>query len=351
MTKSHIMQNPYTLLFGRQPGEYIDRPYEFTKIIESFSYDNPTDQVYMIVGLRGSGKTVFMTEICNELRKDDSWIIIELSTESDMLRDMASFLAGENSLVDAFKAAKINLSFMGLGVEIGDSAPITSYQQAITKMLEVLKKHNKKVLVAIDEVIDNKSMREFASVFQIFMRQELPVCLLMTGLFENIDNLQNEKNLTFLYRAPKILMGPLNTKEISDNYRNTLMINKDDALEMASLTEGYSFAFQVLGYLSWEKKGDFRQIISKYKNYISEYSYDKIWIELSKVDRRIMYGIASVPSGKISEIREFLDISTNEFNPYRKRLLKKGLIDGSTYGYVKLTLPFFDEYILENYEE
>ena len=32
---------------------------------------------------------------------------------------------------------------------------------------------------------------------------ELPCVLVMAGLFDNISNLQNEKSLTFLYRAPK----------------------------------------------------------------------------------------------------------------------------------------------------
>ncbi len=344
------MRNPYTLLFGREPEQYIQRHAEAEEIIKNFTYDNPTEQVYMITGVRGSGKTVFMTEISNRLKKEDDWIVIELSTESDILQDLASLLASENSRAELFRKAKINLSFWGFGLEVPQTAPITNLQLAITKMLEALKKDRKKVLITIDEVISNKSMREFASAFQIFVRQELPVCLLMTGLYKNIDELQNEKNLTFLYRAPKIYLTPLNCKDIADNYRKNLKINENDAKEMSSLTKGYSFAFQVLGHFAWEQNGDFRQVIEKYKRYVSEYSYDKIWAELSARDREIMYGIAKTPSGKIVEIRNYLGISTNEFNPYRKRLIRKGLINGEQYGYVKLVLPFFDEYIFENWE-
>ncbi|MBR3317729.1 MAG: hypothetical protein IKG21_07965 [Atopobiaceae bacterium] len=35
-------------------------------------------------------------------------------------------------------------------------------------------------------------MRVFAASFQVFLRQNLPVFLLMTGLYENINELQNE---------------------------------------------------------------------------------------------------------------------------------------------------------------
>ena len=343
------MKNPYTLLFGRAPEQYIQRAADTEMIIRDFSFDNPTEQVYMITGVRGSGKTVFMTDIANRLKQEDDWIIIDLSSESDLLTDFASLLASENSRAELFRKAKINLSFWGFGFEVGQTAPITNIQLAITKMLETLKKHKKKVLITIDEAVNNQYMRSFVSAFQIFIRQELPVCLLMTGLFENIDELQNEKNLTFLYRAPKISLSPLSRTEMAGNYKNNLKISSDDAMEMAELTKGYSFAFQVLGHFTWETNGEYRKVLEKYKNYIFEYSYDKIWSELSGRDRDILLGIAETPSGKIADIRNTLEITTNEFNPYRKRLIKKGLIDGSRYGFVKLILPFFEEYVIENW--
>ena len=51
---------------------------------------------------------------------------------------------------------------------------------------------------------------------------------------------------------------------------------------------------------------------------------------------------------KIKDIREHLHMETNEFNPYRKRLIKKGILSGETRGYVYFTLPLFEEYIMEN---
>ena len=60
-------------------------------------------------------------------------------------------------------------------------------------------------------------------------------------------------------------------------------------------------------------------------------------------------GIADVEGGKIKDIREHLHMETNEFNPYRKRLIKKGILSGETRGYVYFTLPLFEEYVMENY--
>ncbi len=73
-------------------------------------------------------------------------------------------------------------------------------------------------------------------------------------------------------------------------------------------------------------------------------------MELSQKDKLLTYGIAKTKSGKIAEIRQYLEIETNQFNPYRRRLIRKGIIDGSRYGYVYFTLPLFEEYVISMYE-
>jgi len=63
--------------------------------------------------------------------------------------------------------------------------------------------------------------------------------------------------------------------------------------------------------------------------------------------RIVARGIAETESGKIKEIREHLGMETNEFNPYRKRLMKKGIVSGETRGYVFFTLPLFERYVID----
>lgn len=344
-----MVQNPYTLVFGKEPNQLISRISQITEIAETFNSEIPAQQIYMITGVRGTGKTVFMTEIAKKLNKYDNWIVVELNPEKDLLVGLAAKLSSENELAQIFKNAKINLSFFGFGLEVSGGTPITDIETAITKMMESLKKHGKRVLITVDEVTSTQTMREFASAFQIFVRQDLPIFLLMTGLYENVNELQNEKNLTFLYRAPKIELKPLNIGTIARNYKNNFNLNDDAALSMAKLTRGYSFAFQVLGYFTWENDGDYDGVLGDYKQYLDDYVYDKIWSELSRGDRKILYGMANRDNGRISDIREFLGIETNEFNPYRKRLIKKGIINGDERGYVKFVLPLFEQYVIENY--
>ena len=65
------MQNPFTLTFGRSPLESVDRPVQINEIIENFTADTINQQMFIITGVRGSGKTVMMTEISHRLREND----------------------------------------------------------------------------------------------------------------------------------------------------------------------------------------------------------------------------------------------------------------------------------------
>ena len=345
------MKNPYTMVFGKEPTQCISRIIQTEDVINTFCDDNTIQQMYMIAGIRGCGKTVFMTEISDKIREKSDWIVIELNPEKDLLTAFAAKLCSENVLAQLFKKAKINLSFFGIGLTVENVAPIVDIEVALTKMLTSIRKSKKRVLVTIDEVTSTKEMKEFAAAYQIFIRQNLPVFLLMTGLYENIRELQNQKSLTFLYRAPKIELKPLNIGMIASNYKTVLKISDDDAMDMAKLTKGYPFAFQVLGYCTWEKSGKYLEAIDKYKYYLDEYVYEKIWSEMSNGDKKILYGIAKSKDGKISDVREKLGIGTNEFNPYRKRLITKGVIDGNDRGYVRFTLPLFEKFVIENYME
>lgn len=343
-------QNPYTLTFGKEPTQLIARAAQSQQVIDAFLGEPSTQQVYMVTGIRGSGKTVFMTETARKITSQKDWISVELNPERDLLTSLAAKLSSENELARLFQSAEINLSFFGFGLEVKGAAPITEIETALQKMLLSLKKKGKRLLISVDEVTNTPQMRAFAAAFQIFLRQDLPVYLLMTGLYENVSALQDEKSLTFLYRASKIHLGPLNIGTIAEDYQAVLGLDEQEGMALAKLTKGYSFAFQVLGYFAWENADDARVAQQLARQYLDEYAYDKVWSELSRKDREVLHGIAQVKSGRIGEIRELLGLSTNEFNPYRQRLIRKGIISGEERGYVRLLLPFFDQYVLAHYD-
>ncbi len=341
------MSNPFTISFGRQPAQFISRPVETNEIIENFEQEPPSSQVYMLTGVRGSGKTVLMTDIAKELAKRENWLVVELSTERDMLTSLAAKLCSRPELFALFVEAKLNFSLLGIGIEVKNAAPISDIETALSRMLGVIRSAGKKLLVTVDEAANNPNVRVFASTFQIFMRQEYPVFLLMTGIYDNIHNLQNEKTLTFLYRAPKITLGALNLTSIRLQYAKIFGISMKEAGRMADLTMGYPFAFQVLGYLYWNSRDakTLDEVLPEYDRYLEEYVYSKIWSELSETDKQIVAVMAATGKSKVGEIREEVAMKPEKFSVYRERLKRKGVIDTSRYGAVTFALPRFDVFV------
>ena len=340
------MNNPYNLIFGKEPFQVIPRNTQKNEIIDAFLSEPSEQQIYMITGIRGCGKTVFMTDVSKEIAKEKDWVVVELNSQQDLMTDLAATLGSENNLAKMFKSASINLSLFGIGLEVKDSVPVSSIQVALEKMLESLKKHKKRVLICIDEVTVTEHMKTFAGAFQIFVRKDLPVYLLMTGLYENINSLQNEKSLTFLYRAPKIELKPLNVGSITENYKEIFNLKTDEAGKMAALTKGYSFAFQVLGYFTFRHGGNYKKAIPEFRQYLEDYVYEKVFSEMSSGDRKFVYSLACTEKGKAKDIKTKGSFSDSEYSVYRDRLIKRGIINGSEHGFVKFTLPLFDEYVI-----
>lgn len=341
--------NPFSLTFGKEPTNAISRDFQVNEILEGFLSDNPEFQVCMITGVRGSGKTVLMTEISSRIRKEKDWIVTELSSERDMLNALAAELSNRKELFEILRDAKINLSFLGLGFEIDYEPPITDIVVALDRILNQLTKQGKKVLITLDEAVSNRFVREFTSQFQIYISKNYNVYMLMTGLFDNIYELQNEDTLTFLYRAPKFEMQPLNKKLIAKEYKQIFNLTDKEALEMADITNGYPYAYQVLGYLCYKKNCSYKEVIDEFDAYLAEYVYDKIWSELSNKDRVVINALSKSETGKISEIRDISEMSSGEFSVYRDRLLKKGVVSSEQYGYLEFTLPRFDVFVKDKY--
>ncbi|MDY3997810.1 MAG: ATP-binding protein [Blautia sp.] len=341
------MNNPFTLSFGKRPVQYISRITQTNQIIDSFIAEVPSNQIFMITGVRGSGKTVMMTNIAGEMRRNKEWIVLELNPTRDLLQSLAAKIYSLPEMHDRFLKAKLDFSAFGLGVSVENAAPVTDIENVIECMLDQIKKARKRLLITVDEVVKSEYIKVFASSFQILLRQDYPIYLLMTGLYENLYELQNDKSLTFLYRAPKVILEPLNYTAVRKHYQDIFGIDMETASVMTSLTKGYPFAFQVLGYLYWENRAtkSIEEILPEYDQYLEEYVYSKIWSELSEVDKKILETLSTIEDNRVKTIREHLDMKSEQFSVYRERLKRKGVISTKEYGKISMALPRFEEFV------
>ena len=71
-----MKDNPYALSFGKIPNQYIRRDLVINEILDSLNSEDPQENAFKLTGIRGAGKTVTLTAIERELKKDKNWIIL-----------------------------------------------------------------------------------------------------------------------------------------------------------------------------------------------------------------------------------------------------------------------------------
>ena len=340
------MNNPFELTFGLKPSNYISRLKQSDEIISNFK-SRTGNKSFLITGVRGTGKTVMLSHISKQFENEKNWIVIELIPNYDMLEQFASALYDSSIMNKIFNNKTFGFSFSGISFSISGEKPITNVISLIEVLLDRIKKCDKSVLIAVDEVSNNDYVKTFTQAFQLLIRKEYPIHLLMTGLYQNIYELQNDKDLTFLYRAPKISLEPLNLAAITNSYQELLNITKEEALLLAKETKGYAYAYQVLGYLVFEKQNPKLddKLYAKYDQYLEEYVYEKMYSELSTNDKKILKAFTSDDINSVDNLLLKSKMKKNVFSVYRDRLIKRGIIESPEYGKLILKLPRFYEFL------
>jgi energy-coupling factor transporter ATP-binding protein EcfA2 len=352
------MQNPFTTTFSKAPEYTYIATNKTEEILENFSYDVPSESVYKITGVRGSGKTVILAKVEENLRseenKEKGWLVFDLNPARDMLGQMAAMLHKEGFGKTETKSKSMNISATvlgtggGLGYSIGKDNNFFDIGVEIEEMLQSAQKKEKKILVGIDEVSKTTEMVKFALEYGKWLRAGYPVYFVCTGLYENIQEVSNVKNLTFFRRATTIKTEPLNAVRMAEMYKRKLNIDGEEAKKMAKLTKGYAYAFQELGVLYFKKENDdtLEDIEPELKSELFAYSYEKIWEELTEADRYLVRLLVDKNEYKREEVLKLMGDKSGNYSMYRDRLIKRGLLD-SRQAYISLSLPFFAEYVKE----
>lgn len=342
-----MSDNPFTLTFGKQPNLLISRGAEIDRILDMYTGEHALAQTYLIEGLRGSGKTVLMTTAAKKLEENEQWIVANLNPARNLLDDLARSLNNKVKRAPDLLKQGANISFAGFGIGVNGSDKPSDSVSIIENLLQILRKKGKRLLITIDEVLPDQNMRVFASEFQIFLREDYPVYLIMTGLYENINSIQNDPQLTFLLRSPKIQITPLSIPAIVREYELAFGTDEETAKFLAHTTKGYAFAFQALGALYWEYRDRMpkEKIVERLDGLLDEYVYRKIWEGLTGLEKKFLLAMEDDRMTTTKEICGKSGIKESSVAKYRERLLKRGLIQSPEYGAVMLALPRFSHVV------
>jgi len=354
--KESTISNPFTLTFAKLPNILIERNAQKNQIENMFNSMTPSNMIYMITGARGTGKTVMLSELIKFFSEDSDWVTIDLDPLQDLINQVEHKLKEGNTGTKNTEVTLNTPGVLGASVELKiKNNKDTDLESSIEKSLRKIKKQGRRVFIAIDDASNTEQMRLFSSMYQRLIRHDFPVYLVMTGIAKELQSLQDEKSLTFLTRALKITIEALNTTRIRAKYQEVLNIDYELADDMARFIKGYTYGFQVLGYIAWEWKNKNRKfalddLTEEFDFQIADCSYDKIWLELSDRDKDVLYYIAEEKIASVETVRKKLNMTSQSFSTYRMRLIKQGVVNPVRHGYLEISLPRLAEYVCRRYE-
>lgn len=282
------MQNPFTTTFSKTPENTYIHTDQTDEILENFVYEHPSESVYKVTGVRGSGKTVILAKVEEELRNNENkyinWLVFDVNPTRDILAQIAAMLVKEGFGPADTKITGLNISATvlgsggGLGYTKEKSNDFFDIGVAVETMIQAVQKKGKKILIGIDEVSKSEEMVKFASEYGRWLRAGYPVYFVCIGLYENIQELSNVKNLTFFRRAATVKTEPLNM------------------------------------------------------------------IRMTEMDRFLVSLLTEKEEYKREEVLNLMGARSGNYSMYRDRLIKRGILN-SRQGFISLALPYFAEYV------
>ena len=202
-------------------------------------------------------------------------------------------------------------------------------------------------------------MRIFATTYQHLVGDGMNIAIAMAGLPNAISSILNDKILTFLNRAAKVILNPLQIADISACFAQALRdldIDYDSkTLDIAAReTDGYPYLFQLIGFHMLKFLGSENILTAKEVELAVSYSKKALASDvllpclnpMSAEDKRFLNAMAlDIGECKISDIRSRLHVGKSHVQTYRRRLIDAGLIHSSSRGIVAFSIPYLGQYL------
>jgi len=361
-------KNPFTPAFGSEPLFLAGREKIIADILEGLE-NGPGDpnRASILIGTRGSGKTVLLTKIANEASRI-GWVSANVTAESGMLDKILEQVEhnGREFLPAKAKSRLTEIHAFGVGFSTENIPPRkSSWRLQMTQYLDLLAEYQIGVLITVDE-IDAKQPEMIALVsnFQHFIREKREVALIMAGLPGKTLRMFQDKDISFVRRAFQHRLDSIPITDVKTAIRKTIESSgrkiESDALEAAAVyTKGFPFLIQLVGYHTWRQSPEHKIItladvdsgIESSEENMESMILETTVRELSEKD--LAFLIAMLPDAaesKMSDITERMGIDTNLAGQYRLRLLKQGVIEEYGRGRVQFAMPLIKDYLVKYYQ-
>ena len=340
--------NPFNPQFGKRPQQFIGRELLKNDFLQSLDDPNDPNRTTIITGIRGSGKTAILSDIHAGLDAK-KYTVIDVTAHDGMLLE----------ILDGFIRDSKGKGWLDKGYkDIESHSGVHSFRFLLSGLLDEVKKGNKTTVFLIDEVHNEApGMREFAVTYQHLVREEYDVALMMAGLPGSVNDVLNDKVLTFLRRAHRVELENIETKAVEIAYDKAFSNAGRSFLgkalkETAEATDGYPYLIQLLGYYLFNDGSRAidsklaRQSLELAKIELFKNVHDMLFQELSIMDHDFLFAMAEdEATSDFASIKERLGVSPGYASKYRSRLIAAGMVKAAGHGKLAYAPPYLREYL------
>ena len=358
-----ISKNPFRPTFGSIPEAIAGRDEIINDILTGIN-NAPGDpnRSTVFVGPIGSGKTVLMAYIA-ELVESQGWISVNVTSGEGMLdeiliqiRDKASHI-----LPPELRRTVSEIHFGGAGLSFENNRPLESWRSVMTGIVRELNEAGTGIMVTIDEISpDHDELKTFTDVYQHFVREKRDVAMLLAGLPHSVNMLLQDKHTTYLRRAFRRELDPIDINDVAYSIRKTVEeggrgINNHALSKAAEYSQGYAYLIQLIGYHMWKQSDNYiisPEEVESAKAFaardMKRTIFDAVFYELSEREKEYVIQMSKHKlKCKTSEIAKAMGISTNNGMQLRRRLIERNVIRDDGRGYVAFEIPMFREYLTD----
>jgi len=382
------IRNPFSPGAGSPPPELVGREavLEQVRILLARVQLGKSEKSLLLTGLRGVGKTVLLTKMCDQAEAADyHTILIEAHEDKSLPVLLAPQLRNLLYKLDRMEGAKqqirrglavlksfisnVKLTFddMPIGLDIDPeqgTADTGDLELDLPDLLAVVAQaaaeRGTAVALLIDELqyFSEKELSALIMAMHRMQQRQLPLVLIGAGL-PILPRLAGDSKsyAERLFSFPQIgalepidaaraIVGPIEAEGAS--------IEPAAVDAIVAMTQGYPYFIQEWGYQAWSG-AESSPITASVIEQTSELTLARLdsnffhvrFERLSNGEKAFLRAMAELGAGpyRIGDIADQMKVTVGSLSPRRAKLIKKGMIYSPTYGKLAFTVPLFGEFL------
>ena len=356
--------------FGNRPSQLVGREDDLSKLVEGLkSPVGSRDRAVVLLGQRGSGKTVLLWELADRARQQGFVVATPTTATEGMLdRIIEKVQIDGERHVRKGHTSVTGASVGALGFSVGlqfsrETLDTKSFYYKLRSLAIRLSQSGHGILLLVDELQANSAdMRQLVGAYQELVGERLDIAMVLAGLPSAVSGTLNDRVLTFLNRATKLQLEPLRIGDIDAFYARAfedLGLGIVPALRKtaAEATKGSPYLLQLIGHYLVQYSSDGQideehldMALSSARADFERDVCETTLAALSSKDREFLQAMSDDEGeSRISEVAERMGVSVDYAQKYRRRLMDAGVIESSGWGLVRFAVPYLADWLKDTH--